>query len=104
MVEGFGGCFNELGFAALAHLSDRERGQVLHSLFHPDGDQKFSICRLPIGASDYALEWYSLNETDGDLEMKHFSIERDLKYLIPYIKEALSLCALFRQICRSLSQ
>lgn len=90
MVEGFGGCFNELGFAALSHLSEKERGQVLHSIFHPDGDQKFSICRLPIGASDYALEWYSLNETDGDLEMKHFSIERDLKYLIPYIKEALS--------------
>jgi glucosylceramidase len=90
MVEGFGGCFNELGFAALTHLSEKERGQVLHSLFHPDGDQKFSICRLPIGASDYALEWYSLNETDGDLEMKHFSIERDLKYLIPYIKEALT--------------
>jgi glucosylceramidase len=90
VVEGFGGCFNELGFAALRHLPEEERGKVLHSLFHPDGDHKFSICRLPIGASDYALEWYSLNETDGDLEMKHFSIDRDLEYLIPYIKEALT--------------
>jgi glucosylceramidase len=90
-VEGFGGCFNELGFMALSHLSEAERGQVMYSLFHPDGEQKFSICRLPIGASDYALEWYSLNETDGDLEMKHFSIARDQQYLIPYIKEALKL-------------
>lgn len=90
-VEGFGGCFNELGFMALSHLSEEERGQVMYSLFHPEGEQKFSICRLPIGASDYALDWYSLNETDGDLEMKYFSIARDQQYLIPYIKEALKL-------------
>lgn len=90
-VEGFGGCFNELGFVALGYLTEEERSKVLHSLFHPDGEHKFSICRLPIGASDYALEWYSLNETDGDLSMEHFSIDRDRRYLIPYIKEALKL-------------
>ncbi|PUA36190.1 glycosyl hydrolase [Paenibacillus elgii] len=89
-VEGFGGCFNELGFTALSHLTSEERGRVLHSLFHPEGELKLGICRLPIGASDYALEWYSLNETDGDLAMEHFSIERDRQYLIPYIKEALT--------------
>ncbi|MFD1177367.1 glycoside hydrolase family 30 beta sandwich domain-containing protein [Paenibacillus puldeungensis] len=90
-VEGFGGCFNELGYVALNHLSEEDRKQVLFNLFHPDGEQKFSICRLPIGASDYALEWYSHNETDGDYTMEHFSIDRDRKYLIPYIKDALAL-------------
>ncbi|GJM74372.1 hypothetical protein HMSSN036_65880 [Paenibacillus macerans] len=90
-VEGFGGCFNELGYVALNGLPEEERKRVLYHLFHPDGEQKFSICRLPIGASDYALEWYSHNETDGDYAMEHFSIERDRKYLIPYIKEALAL-------------
>ncbi|MEC0182388.1 glycoside hydrolase family 30 protein [Paenibacillus peoriae] len=91
LVEGFGGCFNELGYVALNHLESAEREQVLHSLFHPKGEHKFTICRLPIGASDYALEWYSHNETDGDVEMKHFSIERDQQYLIPFIREALKL-------------
>ena len=90
-LEGFGGCFNELGHVALQHLPEEERSSVMHALFHPEGEHKFSICRLPIGASDYALEWYSLNETDGDLDMEHFSIARDQKYLIPYIKEALQL-------------
>ncbi len=91
LVDGFGGCFNELGFEALSFISEADRKQVFYDLFHPDGDCKFSICRLPIGASDYALDWYSLNEHDGDYEMEHFSIERDRKYLIPYIKEALRL-------------
>lgn len=89
LLEGFGGCFNELGYAALQQLSEDDRSGVMHALFHPDGEHGFSICRLPIGASDYALEWYSLNETDGDLAMEHFSIARDREYLIPYIKEAL---------------
>lgn len=90
-LDGFGGCFNELGYVALQHLPEVDRSQVMHALFHPDGEHKFTICRLPIGASDYALEWYSLNETDGDLNMEHFSIARDQQYLIPYIKEALKL-------------
>src|SRR5690625_3864829 len=90
-VGHFGGCFNELGFQALSHLSKKEQEQYFFDLFHPDGEQKFTMCRLPIGASDYALEWYSLNEHDGDYEMEHFSIERDQKYLIPYIKKALKM-------------
>ncbi|WP_026559509.1 glycoside hydrolase family 30 beta sandwich domain-containing protein [Bacillus sp. J37] len=89
VIDGFGGCFNELGYEALTLLSEEDRNSVLDSLFLPEGECQFSICRLPIGASDYALEWYSHNETPGDYEMKYFSIERDKKYLIPYIKEAL---------------
>ncbi|WP_054023839.1 hypothetical protein [Bacillus sp. FJAT-28004] len=55
-VEGFGGCFNEQGFTALGHLREEQRAELLHSLFHPEGDHRFTICRLPIGASDYALD------------------------------------------------
>lgn len=89
IIEGFGGCFNELGYHAIQQLPEQEQQTVYDALFSPDGDCRFSICRLPIGASDYALEWYSHNETDDDIDMAHFSIERDRKYLIPYIKEAL---------------
>ncbi|MDQ0113019.1 glycoside hydrolase family 30 protein [Paenibacillus harenae] len=89
--EGFGGCFNELGHVALGRLPAEERDQVMHDLFHPEGEHRLSVCRLPIGASDYALDWYSHNETDGDTAMEHFSVERDRKHLIPYIKEALKL-------------
>jgi glucosylceramidase len=88
VVEGFGSCFNELGMYAIEHLTEDDRKRVLDSLFAIGGDCQFTLCRLPIGASDYALEWYSHNETDHDYEMEHFSMERDQKYLIPYIREA----------------
>ncbi len=72
-------------------LDDAGRRDVMRRLFDPIEGLGFSICRVPIGANDYALDRYTLNETAGDFEMKHFSIERDRISLIPYIKEAMSI-------------
>ena len=87
-IDGFGGCFNELGWDALNVLKPAQRAQILKDIFDPRSGCKFSICRMPIGANDYAVDWYSLNETKGDFEMKNFSISRDKQRLIPYIKAA----------------
>ena len=87
-MEGFGGCFNELGYRALSHLSGADRAELLSELFSPQ-KANLNLCRLPIGANDYAENWYSLDETPGDLSLAYFSIERDRHCLIPYIKEAL---------------
>ncbi len=88
-IEGFGGCFNELGWIALTHLSKNEREKVMNELFTPGYGLNFVYNRAPIGANDFATNWYSLNEVPGDFEMKHFSIKRDKKCLLKYIKEAL---------------
>ncbi len=87
--EGFGGCFNEISQKSIESLDPASQNQIYDSLFSKSADGvRFDFCRLPIGASDYALSWYSHDETDGDFEMKDFSIRRDEQYLIPYIKEA----------------
>jgi glucosylceramidase len=88
-VDGFGGCFNELGWIALSKVSEAEREKVIKELFDQQVGCKFSFCRTPIGASDYAAEWYSYNENDKDYSMEKFSIERDYSYLLPYIKKAM---------------
>ncbi len=87
-IDGFGGCFNELGWEALRVLDEPARKKVMTSLFHPTDGTHFNTFRMPLGANDYAVDWYSHNETAGDFEMKHFNIERDQQRLIPYIKEA----------------
>lgn len=90
-LDGFGGCFNELGWIALGKLSAEEKAKVLDLLFSPTEDGlRLNFCRTPVGASDYAARWYSYNETPLDFEMTHFSIEADRENLLPYIKEALS--------------
>jgi glucosylceramidase len=88
-IEGFGGAFNEKGWQALSVLDEGQRRDVMRRLFDPAEGLGFSVCRVPIGSSDYALDRYTLNETAGDFEMKHFSIDRDRRHLIPYIKEAM---------------
>jgi glucosylceramidase len=87
-IDGFGGCFNELGWEALVALPAEKREAALKELFSPEG-ANFTLSRAPIGANDFSLGWYSLNETPGDYEMKHFSIERNRQALIPYIKAAM---------------
>jgi len=87
-IDGFGGCFNELGWDALQTLSAEKRQEVAKELFDMNSGCRFTIYRMPIGANDYAVDWYSHNETADDYEMKNFSLERDKKRLIPYIKMA----------------
>jgi len=90
-IDGFGGCFNELGWQALSYVTESQRDSILLTLFDTQSGCAFNICRMPIGANDYALDWYSHDETPGDYDMSEFNIDRDKKYLIPYIKSALEI-------------
>lgn len=88
---GFGGTFNEAGWDALSVLSQEERDRAIKLLFSPAEGANFAWGRIPLGASDYALSRYTLDDTPNnqeDPEMEHFSIARDQMALIPYIKAA----------------
>ena len=87
-IAGFGACFNERGWTSLSALNEQDRENVLRELFHPDAGARFSYCRMPIGANDFATEFYSYDETDGDFDLHHFSIEHDRETLIPFIRAA----------------
>jgi glucosylceramidase len=90
-VTGFGGCFNELGWEALQHVPAKQRQDIMLALFDTVDGCRFNLCRMPIGANDYSVDWYSYDETPGDYNMKNFSVERDEQRLIPYIKYALAI-------------
>lgn len=88
--EGFGGTFNEMGWDALSVIQS-EIPNALKLLFDEDDGANFTFGRIPIGASDYSMSWYTLAETPGDYSMEKFSIARDREKLIPYIKAALEV-------------
>src|ERR1700690_2154299 len=87
-IEGFGTCFNEAGWTSLSFLSDTDRENIFRELFAPNTGADFTICRMPVGANDFPRDWYSSNETNGDFEIKNFSIANDRETLIPYKKNA----------------
>jgi glucosylceramidase len=97
--EGFGGSFNELGWSYLG--SPALQDEAMQLLFGADGC-RFAWGRIPIGASDYAMDRYTLDDTGADVipdatesnrppadpTLGQFSIERDKQKLVPYIKAA----------------
>ena len=86
-VWGFGGCFNELGWDALNRTSTGQRDIILDEFFGQAGCA-FNYGRVPIGANDFSLEWYSCDEVRDDTSLAHFNIERDKRHTIPFIREA----------------
>lgn len=87
-IEGIGGAFNENGGEALFSLTNEKQQQVLTNLFNSN-NANLIFNRTPIGASDFSLDAYSYSMVANDYKMKHFSIKRDQKYLLPFIKAAL---------------
>ncbi len=87
-IEGFGACFNELGWTSLSMLSEADRDSVLRELFAPGVGTGFTLCRMPVGANDFSRDWYSYDEADGDFALERFSIANDLETLVPFIKAA----------------
>lgn len=86
-VEGFGTCLNELGWLSLSELSETDRAEILEDLFTPEG-VGLTMARMPLGANDFSVDFYSYDDVDGDLSLEHFSIDRDREALLPFIRAA----------------
>lgn len=89
-IEGFGGCFNEKGWDALTTLDDGAKSVVLQNLFGEQG-LRWALNRMPIGASDFADSYYSLDDTVGDLAITNLTLARDEEKLLPYIRAAMQI-------------
>ena len=91
-IVGFGASFLEAGMICLRDLPLAEQESVLRSLFDPDRGAGFSAMKTPIAGTDFmsAGPYYTYDDTPGDVEMNHFSIQRDLgpNGVITYIKRA----------------
>jgi glucosylceramidase len=87
-MEGMGGAFNEIGGEALQALPLDAQAEVMKNLFSVEDGAGFSFCRTAVGASDFGIDAYSYDDVEGDYKMKHFSIEREAKTVIPYIQKA----------------
>ncbi len=62
--DGFGGAFNELGWAALS--SAALQTQAIALLFSATDGANFAWGRIPMGASDYASSRYTADDTGAD--------------------------------------
>ena len=91
-ILGFGASFLEAGMICLNSLDSGQQESVLRTIFDPESGAGFSAMKTVIASTDFmsAGPWYTYDDTPGDEDLKHFSIQRDIgpNGLITYIKRA----------------
>ncbi|MBE6703069.1 MAG: hypothetical protein E7585_06635, partial [Ruminococcaceae bacterium] len=87
---GFGVAITGSSCYNLSLMEKEERAALLQKIYGKDG-LNLSVARLCVGSCDYSAELYSYDDVAGDVELKHFSIDRDRAYVIPMIKEILKI-------------
>lgn len=95
-MDGFGASMTDSSAWLIGtRLGEAERRALLVDLFSPRQGIGISAMRLPMGASDftsgphYSYDDMPSGQADPDLE--HFSIEHDMAYIVPVMKEILQI-------------
>lgn len=88
--KGFGVAITGASCYNLSIMDENRRKEFLNEIYSDDG-LGLSVGRISVGASDYSAELYSYDDEPFDVELKHFSVENDKKYIIPMIKEILKI-------------
>ena len=87
-ILGFGGAFTEASASIYNELDGDKKSEIIQAYFGDSGNQ-YNMGRTHINSCDFSLGNYALCEEE-DRKLVGFSIERDKKMLIPFIKEALN--------------
>jgi glucosylceramidase len=90
VITGFGGSFTEASAYLLNQVSRENRNKILEACFGETG-ARYSLTRTHMNSSDFSLGNYSYAPVEGDVELKHFSIEEDLDDIVPMIRDAMAI-------------
>ncbi len=94
-IDGFGAALTDASAWLLQNrLNEPQRRALLHELFGPPPGLGFNLVRLTIGASDFSLKPYTLDDLpagDTDPGLQHFNVAANLRDVIPTVREVLSI-------------
>ncbi len=79
-IDGFGATLLEAGLICINDLPPDRQEEILQSLFDPQAGAGYTAMKTVLGSTDFqsAGPWFTYDDTPGDVEMKRFSIARDL--------------------------
>lgn len=93
-MDGFGYTLTGGSAKHLFLMDDDKRAAILKELFSATEGIGVSYLRLSLGASDLdeqIFSYHNLKEGEADPELKQFDLGYDRKYLIPVLKEILTI-------------
>ncbi|XP_044264190.1 putative glucosylceramidase 4 [Tribolium madens] len=85
---GWGGAFTDATGINIDSLDEDAQTKLLETYFSEDGIE-YSLCRVPIGGTDFSERGYSYADGRTDEKLAHFRLApEDFQYKIPFIKKA----------------
>lgn len=94
-MDGFGFTFTGGSAMLLSKMNTNERATILQELFATDGNNiGISYLRISVGASDlddHVFSYNDLSSGENDQKLTKFSLSKDQKYLIPVLKQILTI-------------
>ena len=90
-MVGFGGAFTESSAYIYSLLSPTQKKDFLEKHFSRDKGIGYNFGRTHINSCDFSIDIYSCVE-EGDQTLETFSLNRDKKYIIPFLKDAMEYC------------
>jgi glucosylceramidase len=80
-IHGFGASIMEAGIMTLNTLPPEKQEDLLRSLFDATNGAGFTAMKTPLAGTDFQSNgpWFTYDDTPGDLELTHFSVERDFQ-------------------------
>ena len=88
-VLGIGGALTDASAETFYKLPEARRQEILRAYFDPQSGIGYTLGRTHIHSCDFSSESYTYVK-DDDKELKSFDIAHDLKYRIPFIKQAIA--------------
>lgn len=94
-MDGFGAALTDSSAWLLQNkMNALQRSAVLHELYGPPPNLNLNMMRLTIGASDFSLKPYTLDDVPFgqlDLDLVHFNVTPNLGDVIPIMREILAI-------------
>lgn len=87
-IVGFGAALTESAAYCYSLMDSEEKEKFLTAYFDKDNGIGYNFGRVHINSCDFSIDAYTCVE-EGDTTLETFNIERDKKYIIPFIKDVL---------------
>ena len=86
-IGGIGGAFTESSAYNYSLLSEAQKREFMEMYFSREKGLGYNFGRCHINSCDFSIDIYTYVQ-EGDPDLSTFTLERDRKYVIPFIKDA----------------
>jgi glucosylceramidase len=86
---GIGGALTDASAETFAKLPKNKQAELLDKLYGKQNGIGYTLARTNINSCDFSSDSYTY-VTENDKDLKSFNIAHDLKYKVPFIKQAIA--------------